>query len=265
MNRSRHSLRHILDARKKRAVLITGAAGAVSVILLMLVNFSSGSAPFESSEMSFTDRSISGFHIVPASGGSDPGGGWSPPPPQCAAYFYCSGSNLYYVNSSCTTSFVQTCGYQCAGGACIVAPPPSFVPFVAMIPIPSDSGGSGTGTGTGSGGGSGTGGGTGTGSGTGTGGGTFMSTGHLQVRPTLVRVGDDAQIYWNLTNVTSCTVTGTNGFSSSGASSGAAGQNTGEIQTRTTFTLHCTALPTGNPPTVTESVIVNVAPSFNEN
>ena len=91
------------------------------------------------------------------------------------------------------------------------------------------------------------------------------ATGRLQVRPTLVRAGDDAQIYWNVTNVTGCTVTGTNGSSWSGASSGASGQNTGTILTRTTFTLHCTALPTGNPPTIDESVIVNVAPSFNEN
>lgn len=156
-----------------------------------------------------------------------------PPQPQCTPSYYCSGNNLRHVNSSCADTFVQACAYQCAGGACITAPSPNFVPFVATIPPAR-------------------------------GGGTFNATGHLQARPTLVRAGENTQLYWNVGNVSRCTVTGTNGDSFSGSFSGASGRTTGAINTRTTFTLNCTALPTATPSTITESVIVNVAPKFQE-
>lgn len=272
------------------AIRIVLVASAIAFLSYLLVPHA-----FVSSEVDFADQSRSGLFLVPASGGScdsspsanrdtacpgdmcfnlegtqggPPGGyflhetfgvyrlccpnGFSydtyscyPPgggtgsgtgtgtgsPSGCVPSYYCTGNTLNYVNNACGTSVVQTCGYQCAGGACVVPPPPTFVPTPSTPP----------------------------------GGGTFMSTGHLQARPTLVRSGDTVQLYWTLSHVQNCTVTGTNGDSFTGASSGAAGRTSGAIVSRTTFTLNCTALPTATPASVTESIIVNVAPIFNEN
>ncbi len=94
--------------------------------------------------------------------------------------------------------------------------------------------------------------------------GSFIATGHLQVRPTLVRGGDTVQGYWNVKNVSSCSVIGNNGDSWNGASSDASGETSRGVQRRTTFTLHCTAILGATPPSVTESQIVNITPLFQE-
>ena len=50
-------------------------------------------------------------------------------------------------------------------------------------------------------------------------------TGHLQTRPTIVPKGKTTRVFWNISNVSSCTVTGTNGDSWSGSTSGQPRQN----------------------------------------
>ncbi len=92
----------------------------------------------------------------------------------------------------------------------------------------------------------------------------FNASGHLQARPTLVRANEKTRLYWKLTNVSSCTVTGTNGDSWSGSHSGNSGALSSAIVTRTTYTLRCTALPRSGGANITESVIINIAPRFNE-
>ena len=86
-------------------------------------------------------------------------------------------------------------------------------------------------------------------------------TGHLQAAPLIVPQGTPTTLYWNVDNVESCTVTGNNGDSFSGASSGAGGQETAEIEQQTVFTLSCDGL---DGTTVTETQTVNILPVFNE-
>ncbi|OGG80296.1 hypothetical protein A3A39_03435 [Candidatus Kaiserbacteria bacterium RIFCSPLOWO2_01_FULL_54_13] len=43
----------------------------------------------------------------------------------CTAQYYCSGNDLYYRESSCTTRFIERCSYLCSGGACVPAPVPT--------------------------------------------------------------------------------------------------------------------------------------------
>ena len=99
-------------------------------------------------------------------------------------------------------------------------------------------------------------------------------TGHLQLLPELVSSGETTQLHWNVNNVTSCTVSGTNGQSWSGASagcngascySGASGKTSDPILGQVTYTLVCTAYP-GVPPATTppESKSVNIIPIFQE-
>lgn len=89
-------------------------------------------------------------------------------------------------------------------------------------------------------------------------------TGHLQVIPQLVSSGDTTQVHWNVDDVVSCTVTGTNGDSWTGLSAGTAGQTSSPIVAQTTYTLSCAAYPTITPPTVTETATVNLIPIFEE-
>jgi len=94
------------------------------------------------------------------------------------------------------------------------------------------------------------------------GGGANDFTGHLEVRPSLVPRGATTKVYWNVENVESCTVEGTNGQSWTGASSASGGEVTGAINQRTTFTLSCTG---GGETSITESASVNIVPVFQEN
>jgi hypothetical protein len=154
---------------------------------------------------------------------------WSPCVP--ATTYSCSDLTTLAsttVTASCQTSTTHTaCSYQCAssGGAaaCITAPSPSFNEGTA-------------------------------------GDGAALS-GHLQARPLLVRPGNTAMIYWNVSDVQGCTVQG-NGDTWSPDMSGA--HESTPITTQTTYTLHCTALPTASPSSIDESVTINVIPVFQE-
>jgi hypothetical protein len=169
----------------------------------------------------------------PSDGGSGGGGGGggggvtpSTQAQQCQPVYVCGGGNL--VNS-CTGDLIQACAYSCASGACLPPPPPSFIAFTA-----SNAGGS------------------------------FQADGHLQAKPALLAKGSTTQLYWNTENVSSCTVTGTNGDAFSGVGSGASGRTSGPISSQTTYTLICQSLPGATPATITETATVNVVPVFQE-
>ena len=89
-------------------------------------------------------------------------------------------------------------------------------------------------------------------------------TGHLQLLPALVSSGATTQIHWNVDNVVSCAVSGTNGDSWTGLSSGADGKTSEPIVSQVTYTLTCNAYPGVTPPTISESETVNVIPVFQE-
>ncbi|HVU75235.1 MAG TPA: hypothetical protein VHD38_00115 [Candidatus Paceibacterota bacterium] len=208
--------------------------------LLMLNAIMASQKAIGSAEVKFTDASAKGLAIVPAScpsyphyGGDCTGQVEVPTPPgQCTPQNICLGGAN--VINSCTGAVVQVCQWGCVNGGCL-PPPPSYTQFTATF---ADSGG-GTPT-------------------------TFTATGHLQAKPLLVRSGTPARLYWSVSNAASCTVTGTNGDSFSGASSPSSGQVTGALLSQTTYTLLCHSLPKVSPATVTESVQVNIAPVFQE-
>jgi hypothetical protein len=86
-------------------------------------------------------------------------------------------------------------------------------------------------------------------------------TGHLQARPMLVAAGVTTSLFWDLSNVESCTVVGTNGDSWIGAASGASGASSSGILARTDFTLACTGV---DGTAINETVTVNLVPIFQE-
>ena len=96
-------------------------------------------------------------------------------------------------------------------------------------------------------------------------GGLFTATGHLDVRPSLVRTDDTVRVYWNVSNMSSCTVQGSNSDRWSDSFSGSSGQTSASIVGQTTYTLTCNALPGAQPSVVTETVTVNITPVFREN
>jgi hypothetical protein len=95
-------------------------------------------------------------------------------------------------------------------------------------------------------------------------GGTFTANGHLQAKPQLLTKDSVTHVYWNAENVSSCAVTGTNGDSFTGASSGSSGRTSGPIPSKTTYTLVCEPLPGASSGTIQESVDVNIVPVFQE-
>jgi|GEM_PF-4149437 len=84
--------------------------------------------------------------------------------------------------------------------------------------------------------------------------------GALTVSPKLVPVGKTTQVSWNISNVVSCTTTGTNGDSWSGLS----GTKTSKaINAQTTYTLSC--IPDDpSAPVFTQSVTLNLVPTYRE-
>jgi hypothetical protein len=84
-------------------------------------------------------------------------------------------------------------------------------------------------------------------------------TGQLQVIPSLVQKGQTTSVNWNVSYVSGCTVTGSNGDSWSGTSGA---KTSSPIQEQTTYTLLCPAYGSNAP--VNESEEVNATPSFEE-
>ncbi len=87
----------------------------------------------------------------------------------------------------------------------------------------------------------------------------LQPTASISASPTRVQTGSTSTITWSATQVTSCAISGTNGFSGSGLSNPIPAP-TSTITGQTTFTITCQT--NGSP--VTNSVIVNVIPIFRE-
>ncbi len=93
---------------------------------------------------------------------------------------------------------------------------------------------------------------------------TFMLGGHLHAAPDILPKGTPTTLFWDVQNVASCTVSGSDGEYWSGSSSGSSGQVTTAINQQVVFTLTCQALSGVTPPSFSESTTVNVLPVFQE-
>lgn len=93
----------------------------------------------------------------------------------------------------------------------------------------------------------------------------------IRAQPSLVHPGATTQVIWSATNITTCSVTGTNGDSWTGATavgcsgtscnSGASGKTSGAINDFVMYTFSCTGLD-GTHPVATTTV--NIIPNFQE-
>lgn len=94
-------------------------------------------------------------------------------------------------------------------------------------------------------------------------------TGHLTARPSLVSKNATTSVYWNVVNVTNCTVTANDGTSWTGATSATStcpthigsGCQSSPITKQTVYTLSCTALDASP---YKETATVNLFPDFQE-
>jgi hypothetical protein len=84
---------------------------------------------------------------------------------------------------------------------------------------------------------------------------------HLNVRPQLVQQGSSAKVYWQVSNASHCSVTGSNGDAWNSAASGEAGVATSPINQQTGYTLLCTGIDGSS---IRETKTVDVVPSFRE-
>lgn len=216
---------------------------SVTLLALAMLMMRGGEA-FRSSEVRFSDASSrSGLPIVPASCPSYP---HTEGECDCTASYYCDGDDRRYIDTTCEDSFVETCTYGCSGGACLAQDSIEFIPFTAKLYL-YDEGEAPMGEG-------------------GNPGDPleFEATGHLQVLPKLIRSGVIASVYWSVDHATACTVSGSNGDSWPGFSSGENGTTTSFITEQTIFTLHCEALEGAVPSVVEETETVNIIPTFEE-
>ncbi len=85
------------------------------------------------------------------------------------------------------------------------------------------------------------------------------TTGHLQVKPQIVPKSGTATVLWNVSNVSACSVTGSNGQTWNAISGSS---TTLPITQQTTFTLACT--PYSGQSFTPETQVVNVTPTFQE-
>ena len=97
-------------------------------------------------------------------------------------------------------------------------------------------------------------------------------TGHLKAIPDIVQAGTTTRLYWDISNVTSCTVTGTNGDGTGSNSTGVwntktagpSGVQSSTITHETKYKLHCDAYSGANPSAIDETVTVKIVPVFRE-
>lgn len=147
------------------------------------------------------------------------------PTTNCTPAYMCSGNTIQYLNSSCLTSTIAVCA---APSFCSAGSPQCLYPSASFNE---------------------------------TGSGRESRSGHLQVIPTLVSNRDTTRVFWNVSNVASCSVTGSNGDHWDGLSSGQDGKISSPLTAVTTYTLDC-AVPGGT--AIHETQVVNILPSFQE-
>jgi hypothetical protein len=137
----------------------------------------------------------------------------------CAPIYSCQGNDITYTDASCSTETVRSC----------VAPTYCMAGSSSCLNPTPDFNGDG------------------------------VHTGHLQVIPALVPPGLATYIYWNVSGVQSCAVTGTNGDSWSGLS----GEKTSSpIFSQVIYTLSC--VPFEGAEFAPETQSVNIVPIFQE-
>ncbi len=83
-------------------------------------------------------------------------------------------------------------------------------------------------------------------------------TGHLQAIPSIIRAGESTTIHWNISNVSSCSVTGSNDESWSGTSGS---KTSSVIYVQTIYTLSCTGYNNSH---ISETATVYILPGFQE-
>lgn len=88
--------------------------------------------------------------------------------------------------------------------------------------------------------------------------GTPESAANISAVPQLVRYDDSTVVSWNASNVTLCTVTGSNGDSWSGKTGS---ETSGQIKGQTIYTLTCTRTTGGD---IVKTATVNLIPVFQE-
>jgi hypothetical protein len=142
----------------------------------------------------------------------------------CTPAYSCSGSNIQYTSASCQVSTAASC---VAPAFCSAGSSQCLYPSISFNQ-------------------------------------TANNTGHLQIVPQILQAGASAKVYWNVSNASSCSVTGTNGDSWSGLASPTTGQTTAPIQQATVYTLSCTPLSGATSSAVSETKTVNITPVFNE-
>jgi hypothetical protein len=95
------------------------------------------------------------------------------------------------------------------------------------------------------------------------------TTGHLEAKPQIVPKGETTRLHWDVSNVQSCTVTGTNGdgtgLNGTGTWYTMAGEQTSSpITSQVIYTLTCQALEGATPSSLSEQVTVTNVPVFQE-
>lgn len=146
---------------------------------------------------------------------------------QCAPLYSCSGQQIQYTNAGCTTVNV--------GPACVS--PMVCVPGQSTCQSLTPVFNAGVNT-----------------------------TGHLEANPQLVRKGASSKLFWNVSNVSSCTITGSNGdtvaagCASNTCASGAQGQSTVAINSTVLYTMSCSA----GSASFSETVTVLPSPEYKE-
>jgi hypothetical protein len=83
----------------------------------------------------------------------------------------------------------------------------------------------------------------------------------LKAVPSLVKQDSTTLVSWSSQYATACTVSGTNGDSWTGLTGS---QTSSPIHSQTNYTLNCTGEEGADPSSVQKSVIVNIAPTFEE-
>ena len=138
----------------------------------------------------------------------------------CAVSYYCDVDTIMYQSPQCNVSSIATCE---APSFCSAGSSSCLMPPIQFIS-------------------------------------SGDKSGHLQLKPQLVRKGGATKVFWNVDNAESCTVTSAND-SWTADSSGSSGQTSNPIYQQTVFTLSCTGLDGSS---IDETATVGVVPVFQE-
>jgi hypothetical protein len=179
----------------------------------------------------------------PGTGGSTPAGTGSRTTTTCTPRYSCSGNTIMYRSADCTDSALRTCTAPAIceeGSAACKLPSIGFGTFTGIYDY-TDAQGVHTHT-------------------------TLPLTGHLRAYPALVKKGQPAHLYWNVTNAAVCHISSPTfaDLSSDKLFSTETGLLTPVIQGLAEFQLHCTALPGASPATIDETARVNILPNWQE-